>query len=151
MSLMPRQARHFTLQFQHDSIDFKQGFTNMKVLLIEDEKILANVLREKLKEAKCVVDIATDGEMGLEMAAHNYPDLIILDLILPKKDGFEVLKELKTHTKLKTIPVLVLSNLGQDEDIKKVINLGAVDYLVKTQHHLNEVVKKAIEIMTIIK
>lgn len=71
-----------------------------------------------------------------------HPDLVLLDLILPKKDGFEVLQELKADPGLKQIPVVVLSNLGQDEEIKKALDLGAVDYLVKVQHPINEVVEK---------
>ena len=114
----------------------------MKILLVEDEEILADVMQEKLVEAKFTVDLATDGEMALQKAAHSHPDLIMLDLLLPKKDGFEVLKELKADAKLKNIPVVVLSNLGQDEEIKKALQLGAVDYLVKTQHPINEVVEK---------
>lgn len=71
---------------------------------------------------------------------HHTPDLIILDLILPKKDGFEVLETIKADSKLKAIPVIVLSNLGQDEEIKKALALGAVDYMVKAQHPMNEIV-----------
>ncbi len=114
----------------------------MKILLVEDEEILADVMQEKLVEAKFTVDLATDGEMALQKAAHSHPDLIMLDLLLPKKDGFEVLRELKADAKLKNIPVVVLSNLGQDEEIKKALQLGAVDYMVKTQHPINEVIEK---------
>jgi len=114
----------------------------MKILLVEDEPILADVLREKLQENKYTVDLATDGEAALEHARRFYPDIIILDLILPKKDGFEVLNELKSDIKLKNIPVVVLSNLGQDEEIKRALSLGAADYMVKTQHPINEIVEK---------
>lgn len=114
----------------------------MKVLLIEDEEILGDVLKEKLEQEKFTVEWAADGEAGLERVKPFSPDLIVLDLILPKKDGFEVLKELKANPKLKTIPVVVLSNLGQDEEIKLALSLGAVDYMVKAQHPINEVIEK---------
>lgn len=114
----------------------------MKVLIVEDEEILAKVLEEKFKDEKFEVRIAIDGEVVLAEAKSFKPDIIVLDLILPKKDGFEVLKELKSNAILKQIPVVVLSNLGQDEEIKKVLSLGAVDYFVKTQHPIKEVVEK---------
>ena len=114
----------------------------MKILLIEDEQILADVLQEKLREANFTVELAVDGEVALGQARSFHPDLIILDLILPKKDGFEVLGELKSDVLLKHVPVVVLSNLGQDEEIKRAFSLGAVDYMVKTQHPINEVVEK---------
>ena len=113
----------------------------MKILLIEDEEILGDVLKEKLEQEKFVVELARDGEDGLAKAAQA-PDLILLDLILPKKDGFEVLRQLKSNPTLKMIPVVVLSNLGQDEEIKKALQLGAVDYMVKAQHPIDEVVEK---------
>lgn len=109
---------------------------------MEDEQILGDVLKEKLEQEKFTVELAVDGEIALERVEPLAPDLIILDLILPKKDGFEVLKELKANPKLKTIPVVVLSNLGQDEEIKRALSLGAADYMVKAQHPINEVIEK---------
>ena len=114
----------------------------MKILLVEDEEILADVLKEKLVQDKFDVEVAADGVAALEVAGIFEPDLIMLDLIIPKKDGFQVLKELKADPKLKTIPVIVLSNLGQDEEIKRALSLGAVDYMVKAQHPINEVIEK---------
>jgi len=114
----------------------------MKVFIVEDEEILAEVLKEKLEDAKLSVSVAADGEAAIPGIKSFRPDVVVLDLILPKKDGFEVLQELKTDPKLKSIPVLVLSNLGQDEEIKRALTLGADDYLVKTQHPLKEVVEK---------
>lgn len=114
----------------------------MKILIVEDEEILAKVLREKFEKEKFTVKLAMDGEVVLPAAKTFCPDLIILDLILPGKNGFEVLQELKSDSELKSIPVVVVSNLGQDEEIKNALNLGAVDYIVKTQHPINEVVEK---------
>ncbi|MEK7121932.1 MAG: response regulator, partial [Patescibacteria group bacterium] len=70
-------------------------------------------------------------------------DLVLLDLLMPKKDGFEVLKEVMNNPELKNLPIIVLSNLGGDEDIKKALALGAKDYFVKTQHPMSEIVEKA--------
>jgi two-component system alkaline phosphatase synthesis response regulator PhoP len=114
----------------------------MKILVIEDEEALSRVLEEKLKKSGFEVKLANDGEAGMSLAKSFHPELILLDLILPKKDGFEVLKELKSNSDLKNINVIVLSNLGEDENLKKCLNLGASDYFVKTQHPINEVIKK---------
>ncbi len=114
----------------------------MKVLIVEDEELLAKVLKEKFEKESFDVAVASDGAEVLPLAEKNSPDLILLDLILPKKSGFEVLAELKADPELKIIPVIVLSNLGQDEEIKSALNLGAADYLVKTEHPINEVVEK---------
>jgi DNA-binding response OmpR family regulator len=115
----------------------------MKILIIEDEEAIALVLKEKFKAEGYSVQIASNGESGLEMAkSNNMPDIILLDLILPKKNGFEVLEELKTDPEFRSIPVVVLSNLGEDDNIKKAIYLGAADYFVKSQHPIKEVVEK---------
>ncbi|MCL5733596.1 MAG: response regulator [Patescibacteria group bacterium] len=114
----------------------------MKILIVEDEELLSKVLKEKFEKEGFVVVSAADGGEVLPLAQKNNPDLILLDLILPKKSGFEVLAELKADSSLKAIPVIALSNLGQDEEIKNALSLGAVDYLVKTQHPINEVVEK---------
>ncbi len=78
----------------------------------------------------------------MPLTRKELPDLILLDLVLPKKSGFDVLTELKADPELKNIPVIVSSNLGQDEEIKRALQLGAMDYLVKSQHPINEVVEK---------
>lgn len=114
----------------------------MKILIVEDEEILLKVLQEKFEKEKFAVSVAMDGEVVLPIVRREHPDLILLDLILPKKNGFDVLTELKADPELKNIPVVALSNLGQDEDIKRALSLGATDYLVKTQHPINEVVEK---------
>lgn len=114
----------------------------MKILIVEDEEILSKVLEEKFKRSGFDVSIATNGADAFPMAKKSQPEIILLDLILPKKNGFQVLKELKSDAELKTIPVIVLSNLGQDEEIKKALEAGAEDYLVKTQHPINEVIEK---------
>jgi len=115
---------------------------NVKVLLIEDDEILSKVIFEELKDAGFGAIRAFDGEAGLKMAKSSKPDLILLDLILPKKHGLDVLKELKSSPVTANIPVIILSMLGQDEDIKKGLKLGANDYIVKSQHPLAEIIEK---------
>jgi DNA-binding response OmpR family regulator len=114
----------------------------MKIAIVEDEEALAQVLREKLEKEKFEVKIAVDGEVALPLIKTFMPDLILLDLLLPKKSGLDILRELKEEEGFKAIPVIILSNLGGDEDIKEGLALGAKDYFVKTQHPINEVVDK---------
>lgn len=115
----------------------------MKIVIVEDEEILLRVLKEKFEKANFDVSVAVNGEEAMGIIKKFQPDVVLLDLILPKKSGFEVLQELKADPELKPIPVVVvLSNLGQDEDIKRALQLGAEDYIVKTQHPINEVIEK---------
>ncbi len=114
----------------------------MKILIVEDEDVLAKVLKEKFEKTGFTTKIAKDGEEATKMAKVFKPDLIALDLMLPKKDGFVVLKELKRDDSLKEIPVVIISNLEEDENIKKGLQMGAVDYFVKSSHSINEIVDK---------
>jgi DNA-binding response OmpR family regulator len=119
-----------------------------KILFIEDEAALQKTFRDILEKEGYQMISALDGESGLRLAKSQKPDLILLDLILPKKDGFEVLKELKEDEATKGIPVIVLTNLEDIESVEKAIELGATTYLVKAQYTLEEViqkVKKALE------
>lgn len=115
----------------------------MKILIIEDEEVLRKVLREKFEKERFAVDVAVDGERALDVARTFAPDLILLDIMLPKKDGLTVLAALRDDPECAHVPVIMLSNLGDDEKITRALSLGAVDYLVKTQHPINEVVEKA--------
>jgi len=115
----------------------------MKILIVEDEEILRKVLQEKFEKENFTVKVALDGATVMPLVKTFKPDLILLDIVLPKKDGLSVLQELKADTEFNTIPVIMTSNLGEDEKIKQALKLGAVDYLVKTQHPINEVVEKA--------
>ncbi len=114
----------------------------MKILIVEDEEVLRRVLQEKLEKEKFEVEFAVDGEGVLSFVKKIRPNLILLDIILPKKNGLEVLKELKSDPEVKNIPVIVMSSIAEDESIKKALVLGAVDYLVKAQHPINELVEK---------
>lgn len=115
-----------------------------KILIIEDDEILSKVIKEELEESDFEVLQAFDGEEGLSTAKlqEKKPNLILLDIMMPKMDGFEVLKALKGNPETKNIPVFILTVLGSDEDIKKGIQLGARDYIVKSQHAVSEIVEK---------
>lgn len=113
-----------------------------KVLIVEDDKFISRAHGNGLEQAGYEVLVATDGVEAEKMIKKKKPDLIILDLIIPKKDGFDLLKNIKKDSKLKKIPVLILSNLGQDSDIEKGKKLGAEDYLIKSDYSMKEVVEK---------
>ena len=114
----------------------------MKIVIVEDEEALSKALRAKFEDSGFDVYVAENGGGALGVVKEAQPDIIALDILMPEKNGFEILKELKEDPDLKNIPVVVLSNLGQDEDIKRAIRMGAEDYLVKTQHPISEVVEK---------
>ncbi len=114
----------------------------MKILVAEDDEILFKVLEEKLKGEGFSVEGVGSGDKVLESVKKVSPSLVLLDLILPVKDGLTALREMKEDPEASKIPVVVLSNLGEDEEIKTALRLGAVDYLVKTQHPVDEVVDK---------
>jgi DNA-binding response OmpR family regulator len=120
----------------------KHKTNSMKILIVEDEVALSRVLQDKFRSEGFDASVAQNGEVAFTEASRIKPDIIVLDLLLPKKDGFEVLGELKADADLKMIPVIVLSNLGEDENIKRAIQLGAADYFVKTQHPINEIIEK---------
>ena len=113
-----------------------------KILIIEDDKFLRELIARKLEEEKYVISEAVDGEEGLRKIREDKPDLILLDLILPSLDGFEVLREAKSDPEVKDIPVIVLSNLGQKEDVDRALSLGAKDYLIKAHFTPEEIVEK---------
>jgi len=115
----------------------------MKILIVEDEDILLKVLKEKFEDENFKVEIAVDGEEAMHVVKKFMPDIILLDILLPKKNGIEVLAFIKADDSLSSIPVIMLSNLSEDEKIKEALNMGAVDYMVKTQHPINEIVEKA--------
>lgn len=118
-----------------------------KILFVEDEPALQKALGEMLAEEGYEIVQSLDGETALRMAKSEKPDLILLDLILPKKDGFSALEDFKKDPDLKNIPVLVLSNLDRVEDIGRVMSLGARAYLVKTSYQLSEVVQKIKDVL----
>lgn len=112
------------------------------ILFIEDESALQKTLGSALGQEGYKVISALDGEIGLKLAKAKKPDLILLDLVLPKAHGFEVLKELKEAEETKEIPIIVLTNLEGMKDVERVVKLGATTYLVKASYSLEEVVNK---------
>jgi len=112
------------------------------ILFIEDEPTLQKAVGRFLEKEGYDVKIALDGESGLAMINKIKPSLVLLDLILPKKDGFEVLAELKQNPETANIPVIVLTNLEGSDDVEKALSLGATTYLVKANYDLNEVVQR---------
>lgn len=114
-----------------------------KILIAEDEEILLNVLKDRFEAESWEVSTARDGEEAIEAIKKSRPGVVLLDLLMPKKDGFEVLKEVRSNPEYQDLPIIVvLSNLGSDEDIKRALALGANDYFVKTQHPMSEIVEK---------
>ncbi|MFH1841278.1 MAG: response regulator [Candidatus Nealsonbacteria bacterium] len=113
-----------------------------KILIVEDESALQKTFGDILGQEGYLVVSALDGEAGLDMAKKEKPDLILLDLILPKMHGFEVLKAIKEDQEIKDIPIIVLTNLEGTGDVEKALELGATTYLVKTNYTLEDVVKK---------
>lgn len=113
-----------------------------KVLLAEDDKFISLAYKDGLKRSGFEVIHAENGKKALELAKSEKPDIIMLDVIMPEMNGFEVLEELKKDKDLKNIPVVVLSNLGQESDIKRGQELGATDYMIKSNFSLSEVSEK---------
>lgn len=113
-----------------------------KILVIEDDKFLRELISQKLAKEGYDVAEAIDGEKGIESVKSENPDLILLDLILPGIDGFEVLAKMKADPKLAEVPVIILSNLGQKDDIEKGLEMGANDYLIKAHFTPGEIIEK---------
>jgi len=113
-----------------------------KILIVEDDMFVRKLYRDQfLKEGFLFIE-ATNGIEGLDRALSEKPDLILLDLMLPRKSGFDVLRDLKKNDETKNIPVIILSNLGQESDVDEVLSLGATDYFIKSGVRLSEVVNR---------
>lgn len=112
------------------------------IAIVEDDKFLRELITRKLTQEGYKISDAIDGEEGIEKIKKEKPKLILLDLILPGIDGFNVLSQLKGNSKLSNIPVIILSNLGQREDVEKGLKLGAVDYLIKAHFTPGEIIEK---------
>jgi DNA-binding response OmpR family regulator len=120
-----------------------------KILFIEDDPKLVGSLEEIFKRENYEFLAAANGEDGLATAKKEKPDLILLDLVLPQKDGFEVLKEIKNDSETASIPVIILTNLEGSGDIEKALSLGANSYLIKANYSLEEVLVKVKEILSL--
>jgi CheY-like chemotaxis protein len=113
-----------------------------KILLVEDEEILINVLSKKLSKEGYEVTIARNGQEGLESMRKDKPDLILLDVVMPKMGGFEVMEEMNKDDELKKLSVIIVSNSGQPVELDRAKKLGAKDWLIKTDFDPQEVVEK---------
>ena len=114
------------------------------VLLVEDDKFLSTLLKNRLEKEGFNILYAADGEEAINTLRENSvkPDLVLLDIILPKKNGFEVLEEIKLDLELKALPIIIISNLGQDDDLARGKELGALQYYVKAQTSIDDLVSK---------
>ena len=115
---------------------------NVKVLLIEDDRFLRELIAQKLEREKFQVMQAVDGEEGLRKLGEQKPNIVLLDLILPGLSGFDVLKKIKEDSANASMPVVILSNLGQREDVERGLNLGASDFLIKAHFTPQEIIVK---------
>ena len=125
----------------------KKNETSVHVLLVEDDSFLANIYKTKFELEGFKVSVSNDGAVGLADAKKKKPDVILLDILLPKMDGFSVLGQLKKDAATKDIPVILLTNLGQKDDVEKGIELGAVDYLIKAHFKPSETVAKVRKVL----
>jgi DNA-binding response OmpR family regulator len=140
--------------FQSTSVVLSESSTTAgrlegkKVLWVEDDAFLSDLVAVKLKRQGCVAYYAKDGEQAIEILKTTTPDIILLDLVLPGMSGFDVLSQIKANPVCKSVPVMILSNLGQGKDIERSMKLGAVKHLVKAEHDLDDIIG---EIVTILK
>ena len=118
-----------------------------KILIIEDDPFLNEMYVTKFTQANFEVEVAIDGQEGLQKIEKNKPDLILLDIVLRKMDGFEILEKIKNNPQLKKIPVVLLTNLGQRNEVEKGLSLGADEYIIKAHFTPTAVVAKVKEIL----
>ncbi len=113
-----------------------------KIVLVEDDTFLAGMYVSKLTHDSLEVQLATDGKQGLKLIQEQRPDLVLLDIVLPKLSGFDILKTIRQDPALKDTPVILLTNLGGREDVERGLSLGATDYVIKAHFLPSEVVTK---------
>lgn len=121
----------------------------MKILIVEDDAVLQKALSEYLSAEGFEVVCAGDGELGVQMTISEKPDLVLLDIVLPKKDGYGVLQDIRQNVEVKNTPIVLLTNLGSISDVEKALELGATTYLVKADYKLEEVTAKIKQILNI--
>ncbi|MFC1630122.1 response regulator [Patescibacteria group bacterium] len=117
------------------------------ILLIEDDPFLIDLYSTRLKAAGFEIDVATNGQEGLEKVREKKPDLLVLDMVLPTIDGWEVLKELKKEERFKDLKILIFSNLDQKADIEGAFRFGVTKYLIKAHYTPTEVIKEIEKIL----
>lgn len=139
---MPKKINQKEAKKTISAAPIKKEKNAAAILLVEDDTFLSSMYKTKLEIEGYQVFTALNGASGLKMAQEKKPDLILLDIILPKMNGFEVLEKIKSDKNLKNIPIIMLTNLGQKEDIKKSFKLGANEYLIKAHFLPSEVIEK---------
>lgn len=117
------------------------------VLLVEDDVFLAGIYQKKFEMEGFKISVAYNGEKGLADAKKKKMDIILLDILLPKLDGFAVLEQLKKDPTTKDVPIILLTNLGQKDDVEKGLEAGAADYLIKAHFKPSEVVDKVRKVL----
>jgi CheY-like chemotaxis protein len=117
------------------------------ILIVEDEVVLSNIMRVRLEDEKYKVTLVENGQDALRVLEKDIPDVILLDLIMPDMDGFEFLKEIKNVPAYQNIPVIVSTNLNQEEDISRVKSMGVTDYVVKSDVTMTQLADKVTEIV----
>lgn len=117
------------------------------ILLVEDDPFLIDIYQSKLKEKGFDVNVAEEGKQAWELLRKKKPDLLLLDIVLPNMDGWEIIKKIKEDARLKDLKVIILSNLGQKDEVEKGINLGAVKYMIKARFTPTEIVQEIEKIL----
>ena len=112
----------------------------MKILIVDGDEVFAPVLKEKLEKERFDVEIEKSGDAAFDRAKNVKPDLIAMELVLPGKDGFDVLEDLKANTRLNSVPVVIVATTSDDESIKRALASGAANYFSKIQHPVEEIV-----------
>ncbi|MDD5415860.1 MAG: response regulator [Candidatus Daviesbacteria bacterium] len=118
-----------------------------QILIIEDEQVLLELLSDKFKDSGFIVSEATSAEDGIKKALQNLPDLILLDILLPKMNGLTMLKKLRQDPWGETVPVIILSNLSDQKKVSEAIEIGVYDFLVKSEVKLADIVKQVSEVL----
>jgi len=115
---------------------------NKKILLVEDDPFLLDIYKKKFELSGIEMKVAEDGQEALDMVQQDPPDILLLDIVLPHIGGWEILRKIKSDKKFEKMQVVILSNLGQKEEVAKGLDLGAVKYLIKAQFTPNEIVEQ---------
>lgn len=113
-----------------------------KILLVEDDPFLSDIYTTKIKEAGFEIDVTGDGDEVISKIKEKKPDLLLLDIVLPHLDGWEIAKQIKEDADLKNLKIIILSNLGQKSEVEKGLGLGAVKYLIKAHYTPSEIVEE---------
>jgi len=140
-----------SLQSLEGEMNQKTGDVNLegkKVVWVEDDKFLADIIKRKFAATKCTLFYFTEGLEALEIIKKEIPDIIMLDILLPGIDGFEILEKIKSNPNTKNIPVILLSNLGQPSDIKRGKELGVTHFMIKATVTPDDIIDKIKEILS---